>query len=375
MPDSVTLDTPETGSYGIEVPVKLRDRIDPIPLPSSTKHFTAWEDEGYYKERTANYSPYTDHISMDQSVTQLVAEFPWELRSNMISRWLGYQYKDGTKLKRVLPVAHPYFEFMRCRRVLNIRGMKWRGEVPRSPVDLGPAFPRPKFADYDKVEVAFQFETMPFTYKTDEQITHEHERYVYKRMEPGYETIYIEGGTGDTGAFKFDTISGYSGSDNPSAKVAFHNGRTVPLQVARVLWTWYDVPLEFITDANGKYTNFMGVSGSPTKPGGIGRINDAAFGGFPAYTLLCDVPQIDLRPNPIPVNITTTASYLANITFTFHYFEPPPDQLGSGVSTNLGHNMAMWRFDRKWYPVSINGAGTERVYKTFDFNKLFQVAQ
>jgi hypothetical protein len=252
--------------------------------------------------------------------------------------------------------------------------LKWRGEKPTEPVDLGAAFPRPRYASYDQLEVTFQFETMPFTYKTDEETTEEYERYVYKRMEPGYESIYIEGGTGDEGAFKFDNIY-TSGTEPPGSKVSFHNGKTVPLQVARVLWTWYDVPLDFITNSDGKFTNFMGVSGDATKPGGIGRVNDAAFGGYPAYTLLMDVPSIDIRPNPIPPDISTTAKYLANVTFVFHYMEPPQDQLGTGVSTNLGHNMAMWRFDRKWYPVSVNGAGTERVYKTFDFKKLFRKAQ
>lgn len=386
MPDPV-VPTPQDGSFGVPIHVKRRTQLNPDDYPpSSTKLFTPTDNNttepSIYIEKTGSVAPYTDNFSIDNSVAQLVVKVPWELRSQCISRYMGYQYVEGTSLKRVLPLAHPFFEFMRCRRVLNIQGLGWRGTEPHEPQDLGAGvdaaqFPRPHYAEYDYALITLQFETLPFDFKLDTQITEEYDRNVFRRIEPGYDSLYIEGGTGDKGTFKFDT--GYAILDNvtadnpsPAGKVSFHNGRTVPLQVAKLVWTWYDVPWEFVTNSTGKPTNIMS---------GVGKVNDATFGGFPAYTLLCDVPQIDLRPNPIPPFVSTKATYLANIQFTFHYFEP--DNLGTyqaapgGPALTVpqhGHNMAIWRFTRKWYPCSIDGAGSERVYKTYDFNKLFRKA-
>lgn len=388
MPDEITLPTPPEGAFGVPTPNKRRDLLDVNSYPpNSTKLFKPPDDNtvapAIYVEHVQSRAPYTDNVSMDNSVFQLVVKIPWELRSQCISRYMGYQYVEGTKLKRVLPLAHPFFEFARCRRVLNIQGIGPRGTAPREPGNLGDdipedQFPRPHYAEYDYALITLQFETMPFDFKTDSQITEESERNVFRRIEPGYDSLYIEGGTGDKGTFKFDTaykILDNVTPDNPSpdGKVSFHNGRTVPLQVAKLVWTWYDVPWEFVTNSTGKPTNIMNC---------VGKVNDATFWGFPAYTLLCDVPQIDLRPNPIPPFISTNASFLANIQFTFHYFEPT--NLGTyqtvpgGPALTVpqrGHNMAIWRFTRKWYPCSIDGDGAEQVYKTYDFRKLFRKAE
>lgn len=371
MPD-YTEETKVKGSYGQEVLVNPRTQQDFIP-PHSNRLFTepgrGMEDgvgsssiggtpPGIYVEKVGSRSPWSESFGMDSGTSMIPFRIPFEHRSSFFSRWLGYNYVQGTKLKRVLPVVHPYWEFMRCRNFTNVQGVGWRGEKPKEPVEVGPAFDRPRYAEYDQLHGMAVFQTMPFQYKTDDQVTEEYERFVWVRPEPGYESLYIIGGSTDSSSYLFDnTIPTVGG------KVSFPAGRNLPLAVATIRCTWFDVPLDFIdnTGQQGFYQNLFD---------GIGKINDASFMGFPAYSLYADPPVVTPRPNPLPVDISPDVSYLCNVDFTWHYFYPTP--LGTGVTTNLGHNMAIYRADRKWYPASIGGTGTTRLFETYDFKKFFR---
>lgn len=329
--------------------------------PNSIKLITpVSEPGGVWSEKIGNEAPGVDAVSVDASSFTSQVEVPWSQRSVAMSRILGYQYVDGTKLKRVLPIAHPFFEFARCRRIARAQGIGPRGDGPIEPVDLGPAFLRPYYANYSKLRMDLVFETLPFAFKTDEQVTKEYERYTYVRTEPGYDSYFIEGDM-----FRFDADATFPTSLNDQGVRAFASGRNLPISVGQVLCTWYDVPLEFVQyQSIYKNINF-----------GIGKINNTAIFGYPKYTLLMDTPQIELRPNPLPPDISTDVSLLANITFRFHYFEPKP--LGTGVTLSLGHNMALYKKTRTWFPASLvdNATGkadkTTRLYEGWDFGKLF----
>lgn len=351
------------GSYGLDLPQPIRNKEAQLN-PDSAEFYRSRENNGVYREEPGDHSPWCDAFSSDTSVTQLVATFPFEHRSNVLSRWLGYARVDQNKLKRVLPVAHPYFEFMRCRKVLNVQGVKWTGTKPADPVDLGPAFPRPPYAEYDQLRMTFGFETLPFKLLTDAEITYEYERFVWVRTEPGFTSLFIEGGVSDQ-SFQFD--AGLAPNGAPSFPV----GKNVFLPMPRVLMTWYDVPLEWVSFNTqvGYYNNIYA---------GLNRVNDDAFFGYPKNTLLMDTPHIDIRPNPLPPFISTTPQFLLNITLVFHYFQPTP--LGAGVTDNPGHNGAIFRGDKgnvnslKWFPCSYGGTGTRRLYESYDYKKLFKKA-
>lgn len=350
---------PEIGSYGQPIATPVRPEEAFIP-PHSNLMFTPTEDGGIYTERVGSRSPWVDTYGMDGSVAHIPFRIPSEHRSSFFSRWMGYNYVQGAKLKRVLPIVHPYWEHLRCRKFVNVQGINFTGETPREPLDLGAGFDRPKYAPYDQIHGIAVFEAMPFHYKTDEQITEEYERNLWVRPEPGYESLYLTGGSKGPNNYLFDnsiTVDGVTG------KVAFPAGRNIPLAVQAIRATWYDVPLDFLVADPGTffYDNLLN---------GIGKINDAEFLGFPAYTLYADPPQIVPRPNPLPIEISTEQQFLCNVEFIWHYFEPSP--LGDGVATNLGHNMAPSRFDQKWYPVSIGGDGTTRLFQTYDFRLFFR---
>lgn len=332
-----------------------------LPPDSPSLYTPVTQEGGMYSEKVADISPGTDAMSMDASSFSLTVDVPYSQRSAAVSRFLGYQYVEGTRLRRTLPIAHPFWEFSRCRRITRAQGIQVQGDGPQEPVDLGPAYPRPHFARYKTYRLDLQFETPPFAYKTDAEITEEYERYCYVRQEPGYESLFVDGTM-----YNYD--GGYLAALTSGRVPAFASGKNIPLSVAQVLCTWYDVPLEFVQYQN-VYKNINWC---------IGKVNSEAFLGYPAYTLLMDTPQIELRPNPVPTWVTTEVSFLANITFRYHYFEPRP--LGTGVTTNLGHNMAFYRGDRAWYPASLakvtGGAltadNTTRIYQTVDFKLMFR---
>lgn len=335
------------------------ERMEPLSPDDQLLFKPRTVDGGLFQEKIDNLSPWNGHISNENSTETLVVEFPYSQKSSALARCLGYSYVSGTKLKRVLPIAHPFWEFMRCRRVSPIMGVSPLGDGPQEPEDLGENFPRPYVTNYWKLRATLHFETPPFQFKTDASVTEEYERYTYVRTEPGYESLFVDGDT-----FRFD---GGILADTTNGNInSFPAGRNIPLSVAQVLVTWYDVPLEFITkDDIYKNINF-----------GIGKLNSEAIFGYPANTLLMDVPEIQLRPNPLPPFISEDLSFLANITFRFHYFEPTP--LGTGVTVNLGHNMAIFRGDRKWYPCSLAvgharvADKTTRIYRKWPYKYLFR---
>lgn len=339
--------------------------------------------KGIYVQRVENISPETGAFSIRASHDEAVVDVPWSQRSNAMSRFLGYQYVEGTKLRRINPLAHGFYEFLRCRTITNVKGVVPRNDGARSPEQVGTdaptvptaAFPRPFYGEYLRCRMTLGFETVPFTFKSDADTIEEYERHCWVRPEIGFQALHIDG---DTFAFDEGLVSTVTGS--LSKAKAFPNGRSIPISVGRILITWYDVPLEFLTNVAGRYANFDKV---------LNHVNRYPFLGYPSGTLLCDLPHIDLRPNPLPVSVSATPSFLADVNLTLHYINPLP--LGDGVAaiddadladhSSRGHNMAIWKGDRKWYPASLvqtTGAnkgkadGTTRVYPAEDFKLLFR---
>lgn len=87
----------------------------------------------------------------------------------------------------------------------------------------------------------------------------------------------------------------------------------------------------------------------------LGSVNLVEFMGCPAGTLLYEVPEIIIRPLPIPPQLMgivgESIQLQYDIKFHFEYFDPP---IGSGV-TKRGHNNMPWAADGLWYPVQASG--------------------
>ena len=379
------------GSFGLPLPGPVRQYGTFIPpgdirLIRPTEFLDHTDSRGVYREETRSISPWSEAFSNAVSSSQVVVDVPFEYRSSALSTFLGYSYRQGNLLKRVMPLAHPYWEFLRCRKILSCQGIKWRGHKPKEPYvipNVGAAFPRPHFAEYDFYRMTLQFESCPFRFRDDGLPNtgfKEYDRFTYARSEPGYTSLFIEGGLAD-GAYRFD-----GNLPAPVAhKPAFTSGRNIPLSRPRILVTWYDVPLEFITRPNDLYKAHYPRLFAP-----VGHVNDRAFMGFSRNTLLYDLPIVEIRPNPLPVSISSEPSFLCDITFVMHYFNPepkgyvtggppptpyvPPDPDFSDRPLSYGHNLVPYQPNRKWYPASVNGDNTTRVYPSANFDDAFTAA-
>lgn len=356
------LPTPNTGSFGVPLPVNPRPALNPIAVTDEQLRTTT-EEGGAFRESSSSVSPWSNQQSVDNSTLYLTVQTPFELWPAATLSWLGYQYVVGNQLKRVLPICHPIFNNLRCRRMLNVHGLNPRGEVPvmynaQTPITT---FPRMPIVEYDILQATLAFDNVPFKYKLDSDITEEFERYFWLRPEPAYESLFIQGGSDDTTNYLFDRSLG----GDLGGKVGFPSGINIPLPVMVIRGTWYDVPINFIaTGADRSYY--------PNIFNGVGKLNNAEFMGYPKYSLYMDPPQIIPRPEPLSAFQQNVTDFLVNVEFTWHYFYPT--ELGTGVTENLGHNMAPFRGDKKWYPVSINGTGaaSDRLYPTYDYRLLFR---
>lgn len=338
---------------------------------------------GFWVQRVDTESPETGAYSLRASHDEVVVQVPFSQQLQAMQRFLGYAYIDAnnTTLRRVNPIAHGRHEFLRCRSITNVKGIGPRYDGHGTPEQLGSfsvtdyqaSFPRPRYARYLKSQMTLNFETVPFACKSDDEVVEtegsdvgEWSRHTWIRPEPGFQALHIDGDQ-----FQFDEGS------VPASQKTFPNGRTVPLSVGRIMCTWFDVPLAFIQDSNLQYKNHNAC---------INKINRTWFLGYPPNTLLCDIPKYDIRTAWNPDELDPNPYFIVDVTFTWHYLDPTP--LGDGVTpvstdpnaaySDRGHNLAIYKGDRKWYPCSYVNPTTKkadnvtRIYQTYDFRDLFR---
>lgn len=105
----------------------------------------------------------------------------------------------------------------------------------------------------------------------------------------------------------------------------------------------------------------------------VGTVNDAAFMGFPAGTLLLQPPVFVEHPWPVASEDADQIFYsiLRSVTvqLQFDYFDPDP----TAPNTNRGHNLYPFRANGKFYLATRDGAATTSTafLKYTDFTKLF----
>lgn len=363
-------------------PYRPRPLLPDITIPDE-RMLLPISKGGFYDEKTGSMAPYDESLSIETANAQLIVDVPWEFGDLAAYQFMGISYVDGTRLRRSPPLMHPFYNHLRCRQVLNSKGVGWRGEDPIQPQVLDASTPRPYYAGYDLCRLTLNFVPLPFAIKTDDQIdpatNGEWTRWCWIRTDPGYESISIQGGSGEAGGnYQFDRSCGVTvvGSETKSVIGAtpFAGGRNIPYAMPKLLITWFDVPLEYLVKDPAKpyyYDNLYA---------GLQCVNDKEFLGFPAQTLLMDCPTIDTRPNPIPDQISQTPKFLANITFVMHILNQQSNTVGDSsvgvgsIHPQRGHNMAIYKFDFKWYPYSLDGSGaaSKLLYKTYDYRKLFQ---
>ncbi len=311
---------------------------------------------------------------------------------DVISGILGTVQKanDGTgMLKRVLPAAHPYYDWLFASKITNIEGLQPVGRA------LGESYQRDKslnyiydFVIYNKYKVSVQFEPRPYLMMSDDELRGkkrdvkwyynlnddfenftdpcEYLRFVDIECEPNAEFL-----SSPQGQFLFKTSNNSAPNNLP---VSNQNGGGVNLLIVKrkVKFTWFFVPYEIVFREN--------------VTSGLGKVNQYPFFGFPAGSLLLEGTEVKRYPPPSqlvandPVNNSSVLSKLCDITFIFNCMMQPTKDLSTvipaatGFKIPYGHNLLPRAGELKYYYVECNFQNQGRpVYESYPMERLFKL--
>jgi len=320
---------------------------------------------------------------------------------NLVSGLLGRVQKanDGTgSLKRILPAAHPYYDWMFASKITSIEGIQPNG---RYDAFLNMRDPSINFitdcAMYLKYKITVQFEHRPYLMMNDDQTegitvkdvkwyydlndnfrlfddTCEYLRFVDIEEQPNVEFL-----SSPNGQFKFFTPSGLPPHGNP---ISNQNGGGVQIRIIKqkVRLTWFFVPYE-IAFANNVTAGF-------------GKVNQYTFWNYPAGSLLLEGFEVKRYPPPEqlfgndPLVVHPASQKLCDITFIFGCFKPPDDDVSGDIPTGgsydkfkvaYGHNLLPRPGTIKYYYVESEPLTSEPsvlsrpIYESYPMQRLFKV--
>jgi len=301
-------------------------------------------------------------------------------------------HDDGLRLKRTLPKAHPRHPDLYAER-LTYRGI---GRMTKVTSDPGGGLEADAFEEmsfYPGYQIDIEFASLPYSLITDDQIetgsftsavdrygttwpslTYAKEwlRYTDIDRMPQTETI-----TAEAGQLIFDIAA----ATEPNNREAGKGQIQMQVPKSSLIITWFDVPFSYVD----------GFSGSTRVENNIepamGCVNQFAWYGFPAGTLLLTAVKIVRHPPPRQeLKLWQgTAIYagikLCDISFVFSRQNVTVTSAPSAATnTNViqaGHNLLPWAHQgNSWYFAKTNfptvaAAHGRGVYPSFPFEKLF----
>lgn len=297
-------------------------------------------------ERIETYSPWNDVFRIEQQETELVVDVPWENRYLFLVYCVGYNYVDGNRLRRVNPVQHPYWTWMRCSQVAY-KGLSPNGTKTYLGVGAG-------VANYKLARFSLGFAAYPWRFYEDSQINsslgQEIFRNVYYEFQPTTQFLSAEGGAATLWKPYAD-----DGTIAPSAQ-GFKASMGTPCSqiLYKLHWKW--VPFDYVFK-DFVPTNIYNLMGSV-------NVNDFYAGSMPQGTVRFDQPEIKTYCSPIRAG--QFPEILCDITFNLAYFNPTRKFIGTSetpvdpnqvqVSGNApairGHNLVPRRQDNLWEPAT-----------------------
>lgn len=302
---------------------------------------------GRWLERVQNYSPWNDVFSMEQQETSLVIDVPFENRYYFVPYCLGFSWVDGARLRRLNPIQHPYWSWMRAARVAHV-GVKYTGsKVYTTAHGRGSQFGS---ARYKLARFTIAFANYPWDFYEDKEIAtpaDEWKRNVIWEQQPTAQMLAAEGGAA---TLKF----AYTAPGGPPAGTSFRAQMGTAVGQIKYVLTWKWVPYD--------YAFFKRI---PTNLyNAVMKLNaTTAFGDFPAGTLLFDPPEI--TNYVYPVRTRDRVALMCDIKVPFTYMNPPrgiTDSAFGGdprIARQRGHNLAPYRNNNLWYPaLRASGAPT-----------------
>lgn len=325
--------------------------------------------------------------------------------TGFISNILGNVSKAGDgSLKRTLPAAHPYFDWLYASEISNIEGLSPSGVYDASKYQRITQTHFKDVAAYRFYKMTVNFQPRPYLIIDDANLKSyrqtipeyldlnnppahtdfldcvEYMRFVELTMEPNAEFL-----TTAVNTFVFSSPA--TGGAYPNGKpVANQNGGGINMLVSKptVKITWYFVPYQAVFSRNIQ--------------DGMGKVNQNRFFDFEAGTLLLtgvesnkySPPYQNVAQSPISTYNRPETTRLCDITFIFKLFEPKISDLGSlpdddpgmfpdgfttsGYAIPYGHNLVPWPSDLKYYYARIADDKLlpgRPIYISYPMEKLF----
>lgn len=302
-------------------------------------------------ERVENYSPWNDVFSCEQQETELVIDVPFENRYLFMIYAIGYNRVVDDNLKRINPIAHPYWNWMRCSRIAY-KGVRFIGHR----ASLGNSI---RTADYTLARFSLGFANYPWSFYEDSQINssigEEIYRNTYYEFQPTTQFLTAEGGANVlvkpyvSNAFAPGSLS----ATGTTFKAPF--GTPCSQILYKLHWKW--VPFDYI------FKDFIPVNLYEC----MEKVNFDPFivgDSMPQGTVRFGQPEI--RTYCSPIRTTQFPEILCDITINLTYFNPlrkfigpsetktDPGQLQvSGTAPAVrGHNLVPRREDGLWEPAT-----------------------
>jgi hypothetical protein len=291
----------------------------------------------------------TDTLSVDKCDLTWSCMIPGDKLKAAIQYVLGVDYVDvNLKLRRTTPMFHPVHCWSYAK-ILHINGIGWNGPDTAAVIWDDQSTP----AKWKKYKLDISFDMRKYNVKTDDDITTEDQRYVWRRSSNDVQIV-----TQNNGIYKY-VAPGNAADGNTSIS---------PLPIVRregsgVKVSWYCVPLEFIQDGQDAFpTKFIQA---------IGKVNLSEIWGCPAQTLYCsEIDYSNRYPSPVVTDIAGEPYMLVDVEMKFNYFLQVTGDIGTTTpaETQRGHNMQLFT-DGKYYAVATTAG--KQPFTTVDFAKLF----
>jgi len=320
-------------------------------------------------ERVANYSPWNDVFSMEEQKTSLVVDIPFENRYLFIPWCLGFAWVDGGRLKRINPIRHPWWQWMRACRVEH-QGVRYFGNKVYLSGSYYPSSGGVSnasnetagigVANYKLARFKIDFANYPWDFLEDNEVgvADEWQRNVYWSESPTAQMLAAEGGAA-TLKFRTNDAGGEPANGQPF-RAAF--GTIVPQIKYTLNWMW--VPFDFVAPLQLPANLYTAIF----------KCNDAeSFGTFPKGTLLFEPPVIEKYVYPI--RTLRYVSYMANIKIPFTYMDPERGITEGAKGAVRGHNLMPSRINNKWYPATRDNSDdfdTKSLFPYTDATQIFQ---
>ena len=93
-----------------------------------------------YVEVVGNEAPYTDAFSATDAGTAMTIRVPFALAYDAAMSAVGYRYTDGTTLRQVPPMRHPFYQNLYVASVPQVRYMRYEGTAYEATDAVGEEF-------------------------------------------------------------------------------------------------------------------------------------------------------------------------------------------------------------------------------------------